>query len=86
MLEILIPEMDCSLGCFRIALPSENKDALYFQQLNIGKIPLKKVIQMLKEKPNGSKVCFVGDMAGELDGHMHDAFKVIGSKVFSEVI
>lgn len=63
------------------ALPVGNDDALYFQQLKIGATPLKKkVIRMLKEKPRGSKVCFVGDMSGELDGQMHLAFNLKGQK------
>ncbi len=24
----------------------------------------------------GSKICFIGDMQGELDGHMHKAFNI----------
>ena len=67
-----------------MALPAGDAESLHMQQLKLGKTPLKKkVIQMLKEKPKGSKVGFVGDMAGELDGHMHEAFNVIGSKVLS---
>lgn len=67
-----------------MALPAGDTESLHMQQLKLGKTPLKKkVIQMLKEKPKGAKVCFVGDMAGELDGHMHEAFNVIGSKVLS---
>ncbi len=64
-----------------MALPVGNENSIYFQQVKIGKTSLKKkVINMLKEKPKGAKVCFVGDMSGELDGHMFPAFNVKGSK------
>lgn len=62
-------------------MPVGNEEEIYPQQLKLGNISLKKkVIAILKEKPKNSKVCFVGDMSGELDGHMHSAFNVIGSK------
>lgn len=64
-----------------MALPVGNDHALYFQHLRVGVTPLrKKVIRMLKEKPPLSKVCFIGDMAGELDGKLPEAFNVIGEK------
>ena len=64
-----------------MALPVGNNDEIYIQQLKMGKTPLKKkVIRMLKEKPKGSKVCFVGDWSGELDGQLFPAFNIQGSK------
>lgn len=64
-----------------VALPIGNDDTLYFQELKIGATPLKKkVICMLREKPPLSKVCFVGDMAGELDGKLAEAFNLSGVK------
>ncbi len=64
-----------------VALPVGDDEALYFQQIKIGETPLrKKVIRMLKEKPAGSKICFIGDMAGELDGKLPDAFNLQGAK------
>lgn len=64
-----------------MALPVGYEGPIHFQQLKIGKTPLKKkVIRMLKAKPKGSKVCFVGDMVGELDDEMCRAFCLIGSK------
>ena len=64
-----------------MALPVGNNDEIYIQQLKMGKTSLKKkVIRMLKEKPKGSKVCFVGDWSGELDSEMVQAFNVQGSK------
>lgn len=50
---------------------------IYFQQIFLGKTPLrKKIIAMLSKLPSGSKVCFVGDMSGSLDGVLFKAFNV----------
>ena len=62
------------------ALPLGNNDTLVMQQLKIGATPLQqKVKNALRKLPSGSKVCFFGDMSGELDGHMHQAFNVVGT-------
>lgn len=51
---------------------------IYIQELRMGKIPLQeKVINMLKERAPGSKICFVGDLAKELDGKMCVSFNLI---------
>jgi hypothetical protein len=56
------------------------RHVLEFQEVRIGKIPLrKKIKQMLLSHPNHSKVCLFGDMAGELDGVIIDALNLIGS-------
>lgn len=58
-------------------LPMGNHETLIFQELALGPTPLKnKVKAVLKRAPSNSKICFFGDMAGELDGHMHQAFNV----------
>jgi hypothetical protein len=59
------------------ALPFGDQGTICFQELCIGRTPLrKKIIKNLIEKPAGSKVCFFGDMGGELDGKMMDAFNM----------
>lgn len=61
------------------ALPVGNDDTLVMQELKLGQTPLReKVKNTLRKLPSGSKVCFFGDMSGELDGHMHKAFNVSG--------
>jgi len=62
------------------ALPVGKDDTLVMQELKLGVTPLQqKVKNALRKLPSGSKICFFGDMSGELDGHMHSAFNVIGS-------
>ena len=67
-----------------MALPVGNNDQIIFQELRIGKTSLKKkVISMFQKRSPGSKICFFGDMSGELDGHMHKAFNLQGHKKMS---
>ncbi len=62
------------------ALPVGSNETLVMQQLKLGPTPLQqKVKNSLRKLPSGAKVCFFGDMAGELDGHMHQAFNVVGT-------
>ena len=54
--------------------------ALVFQELHMGEIPLQeKVCRMLQALPENSKVCFVGDLSGALNGHMGLAFNLTGA-------
>jgi hypothetical protein len=63
-----------------VSLPVGKDDALVMQELKLGDTPLQqKVKNALRKLPSGSKVCFFGDMSGELDGHMHQAFNVVGT-------
>lgn len=56
--------------------PSPN-NALTFQQVILGETPLKsKVKATLKKAPANSKICFFGDMQGELDGVLLDVFNL----------
>ncbi|WP_449508436.1 hypothetical protein [Enterobacter ludwigii] len=56
--------------------PSPN-DTLIFQQVKLGETPLKtKVKSTLKKAPANSKICFFGDMQGELDGVLLDVFNL----------
>ncbi|GAB0084363.1 hypothetical protein I4I80_02730 [Pseudomonas syringae pv. tomato] len=58
-------------------LPLGNNDALIVQELKLGPTPLRnKIKAAFKRAPGNSKICFVGDMQGELDGHMHAAFNI----------
>ncbi|WP_455233182.1 hypothetical protein [Geopseudomonas aromaticivorans] len=60
-----------------VNLPLGNNDALIIQELRLGQTPLRnKIKTTLKRAPANSKICFLGDMQGELDGHMHTAFNV----------
>lgn len=59
-----------------INYPSSN-DTLTFQQVVLGETPLKtKVKATLKKAPANSKICFFGDMQGELDGVLLDVFNL----------
>lgn len=56
--------------------PSSN-ETLTFQQVVLGDTPLKtKVKATLKKAPANSKICFFGDMQGELDGVLLDVFNL----------
>lgn len=58
-------------------LPLGSNEQLVFQELKIGATPLRKKVRaaVMKASP-GMKICFIGDMQGELDGHMFKAFNV----------
>jgi len=67
-----------------ISLPVGN-ETLVLQELRVGQTELRdKVKATFRKLPSGSKVCFFGDMAGELDGKMHQAFNVTGTIDISE--
>ncbi|WP_192458023.1 hypothetical protein [Musicola keenii] len=56
--------------------PSPN-DTLTIQEIKLDEIPLKnKVKAVLKRAPSNSKICFIGDMQGELDGVLSDVFNI----------
>ncbi|MDH1069643.1 hypothetical protein N5B96_09155, partial [Acinetobacter johnsonii] len=56
------------------------KEVIIFQEVNIGKTPLKiKVKKALKKVPRNSVICFVGDMAKELDGVLLPILNVKGT-------
>lgn len=60
-----------------INLPLGDSSTLIFQELKMGPTPLReKVRAAVMRAPEGAKICFIGDMAGELDGEMHRAFNV----------
>ena len=59
---------------------SSSKEVIIFQEVNIGKTPLKiKVKKALKKVPRNSVICFVGDMAKELDGVLLPILNVKGT-------
>lgn len=65
-----------------VALPMGSNDSLIIQELKLGQTPLKTKVKntFARATPN-SKICFVGDMAGELDGHIVKAFKLVSGEV-----
>lgn len=61
---------------------AEGDDRLHIHELRVGLTPLReKVVNILRGKPAGSRVCFLGDLNGELDGLMAKAFNVTGEGV-----
>ena len=67
------------------ALPLGSNKSLFIQELKLGQTPLQeKVIASLQEFPPNSKVCFLGDLADELDGHMHPAFNLCGAMTLDD--
>ena len=61
-------------------LPVKNEQ-IVFQEVKIGTIPLRqKITRVFRRFPSGTKICFIGDMAGELDGVLFNVFNVEGIK------
>ena len=62
-------------------LPMGSKD-LVIQELKLGKTPIsKKIKDCLSHLPDRSKVCFLGDMANELDGKLASNFSFVGRPI-----
>jgi hypothetical protein len=60
-------------------MPLGQNRTLVFQELRLGSIPLRdKVLKCLRGVAPSTKVCFFGDLAGELDGKMSPAFNLSG--------
>lgn len=57
-------------------------EGLIFAELRMGKTPLQdKVIARILDAPPDTRICFVGDLAGELDGQMSLAFNITGEPI-----
>lgn len=60
-------------------LPFGDSSTLIMQELKIGPTPIReKVRAAVMRAPEGAKVCFIGDMQGELDGVAFDALNPSG--------
>lgn len=58
--------------------------ALIFAEVRLGKTPLTdKVKERILQAPENAFICFVGDLAKELDGHMGKAFGLTGDPIFT---
>lgn len=65
-----------------INLPLGNNDVIKLQELKMGPTPLRsKIKKVLKKHRANTKICFFGDMSGELDGHMTPAFNLVDGKI-----
>jgi hypothetical protein len=54
------------------------KGTLVFRQVKLGKTPLRdKVIDAVLEAKPGERLCFIGDLAKELDGQMAPTFNIM---------
>lgn len=61
--------------------------ALVFQEMALGPTPLEeKVAATLRRAPDGARICFFGDLAIELDGHMGPTFNVVGAIDIDDLI
>lgn len=60
-------------------LPMGSKDLFVFQQMRRGKTPLKqKICEVLDNTPESTKICFFGDINGELKGEITKVFTPAG--------
>ena len=65
-----------------INLPLGSNAALIFQELKIGPTPLKeKVRAAFARAEPGAKICFIGDLQGELDGEFPRAFNLVRGSI-----
>lgn len=65
------------------AMPDANPTCMIFAEVKIGITPLQwKVKKIILDAPVGAYICFVGDLAKELDGHMGRAFNLTGEPIF----
>jgi len=70
-----------------MALPVGDSERLVMQELKLGPTPLKKKVKkVLRKLPPESKICFFGDMSGELDGHIHKALNFSGQVEISDLV
>ncbi|HYX39665.1 MAG TPA: hypothetical protein VE954_41740 [Oligoflexus sp.] len=68
-------------------LPLGKNDQLFVRELKMGRMPLQeKVTNFLKECPDGSRICFLGDIQKELDGEMFAAFNVTSAIDFKDLL
>lgn len=64
------------------ALPFKGS-VLIFAECKLGPTPLQdKIKQVILDAPANALICFVGDLAKELDGHMTPAFNMTGEPIF----
>lgn len=63
-------------------LPLGNNDKLVFQELKQGLTPIREKVRaaVMRAEP-GMKICFIGDMQGELDGEMPKAFNLVSGTI-----
>ena|SRR5690625_3498054 len=60
-----------------VNLPMGDDTSLIFQELKVGPTPIRdKMRAAIMRAPEGSKLCFIGDMQGELDGVAFKALNV----------
>lgn len=65
-----------------VNLPLGDNSTFIIQELKLGPTPLReKVRAVVMKVPANAKVCFIGDMQGELDGLMHKAFNLVKDTV-----
>jgi hypothetical protein len=62
-------------------LPMGDKNTIIFQELKIGKTPLKiKMREAIERAPAGARLCFIGDMQGELDGVVAQGLNIVAEQ------
>lgn len=87
--EIMLTDVGQAALESMMSLPLNEKatKTLVFQELRIGKTPLlEKVIAAFKRVPEGSSICFFGDLSKELDAHMGKTFNVTGYVTQTELV
>lgn len=78
--EVLLTTVGSAAFETLMAIPVGKSDQVVMKEVKIGSTPLdQKVKTVLRKLPSGSKVCFFGDMEGELDGCFFDVFNVSGT-------
>lgn len=65
-----------------MSVPAGNDDDLIFHEIRLDKTPLnEKIEQTIHRVNSGAKVCFIGDMQGELDGIIGRALNIVSQTI-----
>lgn len=65
-----------------LSVSPDGKKRLRIQELRMGETPLaEKMANAFRKAGPGGAVCFLGDMAGELDGHALRALNLVGPTI-----
>lgn len=80
---LLTPVGRATLDALAVFSNQKNPEfLLVLQEIRLGKVSLEeKVKRSLRAYPSNTSICFIGDMAGELDGILLDVFNLLPSNL-----
>lgn len=61
-----------------LELSTGRNDKIHIQEIKLDEMPLKsKIKKVFKKAGMNTKICFIGDIEGELDAHLPQAFNLV---------